>query len=432
MATFNIFAQKQKDKPEQVNLLLTIKYHCNSFRYGFGVSIPVTRWDMEKQRILPTKKNETVAENTLIARVLLAGDAVYKKFYTSGEYNPREKLTKELRQKLRIELDKILNRERQRNIIAEKNKIGFIAFGLKFSETKKGVHMKSFMGKFAEYLLKMEGKTEIDFNDIDLDFYERLKHYYTYEMQYSVNTIGRYIGYLKEIMTAAKKQHTNTDYLDFSGMSEDSGAVYLSEEHIMTLYKLDLSKQPNLESTRDLFVIGCYTALRYSDLSTFGQNNIENNMIKIQNFKTTNLVYIPIHPLVEEIMRKYNGKAPKVTSNSDMNEYIKVACEMAGLTHEVERLRTVRGKKTRLQNPFYELVTVHTSRRSFASNAFLAGMNTLHIMAITGHKTESEFMKYIRVSKEDRAKKAAEHQFFNWSNSRIEEISTGDKKEKAA
>ena len=355
-----------------------------------------------------------------------------KRNRSRGEHNPREPLTKELRQKLRIELDKILNRERQRNVINEKKKIGFIEFGLKFSETKTTKYIKAFIGKFANYLLKMEGKAEIAFNDIDLDFYERLKHYYTYEMQYSVNTIGRYIGYLKEIMAAAKKLHTNTDYLDFSGMSENIGAVYLSEEQIMTLYKLDLSKQPHLERTRDLFVIGCYTALRYSDLSTFGQSHVENNMIKIQNFKTTNLVYIPIHPLVEEIMRKYNGAAPKVTSNSDMNEYIKVVCKMAGLTHEVERLRTVKGKKTRLKNPFYELVSVHTSRRSFASNAFLAGMNTLHIMSITGHKTESEFMKYIRVSKEDRAKKAAEHQFFNWSDSRMEEINTGDKQEKAA
>ena len=100
-----------------------------------------------------------------------------------------------------------------------------------------------------------------------------------------------------------------------------------------------------------MLVIGCYTALRYSDLYTVGQSHVENNMIKIQNFKTTNLVYIPIHPLVEEIMRKYNGAAPKVTSNSDMNEYIKVVCKMAGLTHEVERLRTVKGKKTRLKNP---------------------------------------------------------------------------------
>ena len=432
MATFNIFAQKQTKNPEQVNLLLTIKYHCNSFRYGFGVSIPVTRWDMKKQRILPTQKNETVAENTLIARVLLAGDAVYKKFYTSGEHNPREPLTKELRQKLRIELDKILNRERQRNVIDEKKKIGFIEFGLKFSETKKTTYIKVFIGKFANYLLKMEGKTEIAFNDIDLDFYDRLKQYYTYEMGYSINTIGRYIGYLKEIMGAAKKLHNNTDYLDFTSTFEDIGAVYLSEAQLMTLYKLDLSKQPNLERTRDLFIIGCYTALRYGDLSTFGQSHIEKNMIKIQNFKTTNLVYIPIHPLVEEIMRKYNGEAPKVKNNGDMNRDIKTVCEMAGFTHEVERLRTVKGKKTRLKNPFYELVSVHTSRRSFASNAFLAGMNTLHIMSITGHKTESEFMKYIRVSKEDRAKKAAEHQFFNWSDSRMEEINTGDKQEKAA
>ena len=61
----------------------------------------------------------------------------------------------------------------------------------------------------------------------------------------------------------------------------------------------------------------------------------------------------------------------------------------------------------------YNLVTSHTARRSFATNAFLAGVPTLSIMKITGHKTEASFMRYIKMSAKDNAIKMQQHPFFN-------------------
>ncbi|MBL0282281.1 MAG: tyrosine-type recombinase/integrase [Bacteroidetes bacterium] len=40
----------------------------------------------------------------------------------------------------------------------------------------------------------------------------------------------------------------------------------------------------------------------------------------------------------------------------------------------------------------------HTARRSFATNQYLEGVPSITIMAITGHKTEKAFMKYIKVT----------------------------------
>ena len=52
----------------------------------------------------------------------------------------------------------------------------------------------------------------------------------------------------------------------------------------------------------------------------------------------------------------------------------------------------------------WEMLTTHTARRSFATNEFLAGTPTLIIMAITGHKTEKAFLKYIKLNSADHAK----------------------------
>lgn len=57
------------------------------------------------------------------------------------------------------------------------------------------------------------------------------------------------------------------------------------------------------------------------------------------------------------------------------------------------------------------MVTSHTARRSFATNAYRAGIPSLSIMQITGHSTETSFMKYIRISKEENAIALSKHTF---------------------
>jgi hypothetical protein len=52
---------------------------------------------------------------------------------------------------------------------------------------------------------------------------------------------------------------------------------------------------------------------------------------------------------------------------------------------------------------------------SFATNYYLQGFPTIDLMKITGHRTERSFLKYIRVSKLDTAKRLSEHIKANWS-----------------
>ena len=63
-------------------------------------------------------------------------------------------------------------------------------------------------------------------------------------------------------------------------------------------------------------------------------------------------------------------------------------------------------------NSKYELIKTYTARRSGATNMYLAGIPTLSIMKIAGHKTEHEFLKHKRVSKEETAEILANHEYF--------------------
>jgi hypothetical protein len=44
----------------------------------------------------------------------------------------------------------------------------------------------------------------------------------------------------------------------------------------------------------------------------------------------------------------------------------------------------------------WEMVMTHTAGRSFSTNMYLKGIPARTIMAISGHKTEKNFYKYIK------------------------------------
>ena len=54
--------------------------------------------------------------------------------------------------------------------------------------------------------------------------------------------------------------------------------------------------------------------------------------------------------------------------------------------------------------PKFNCIMNHTARRTFATLMYLKGIPTISIMAITGHTTEENFMKYIKLDKSEHAK----------------------------
>ena len=158
---------------------------------------------------------------------------------------------------------------------------------------------------------------------------------------------------------------------------------------------MDLTLNPRLDRVRDLFVIGCYTGLRFSDFSQLKKENIINGNFVITPQKTNDKVIVPIHSIVYTILDKYSYSLPEAISKQNFNLYIKEIAKLAGLCESVIINKISVNKCDNL--------SAHTARRSFATNLFLKGFPAINIMQITGHKTETAFMKYIKVTKEQTA-----------------------------
>lgn len=60
---------------------------------------------------------------------------------------------------------------------------------------------------------------------------------------------------------------------------------------------------------------------------------------------------------------------------------------LPGLNENTETEFTKAGAKVYGSYSKHQLICTHTARRSFATNTYLAGQQTLNIMAVTGHLT---------------------------------------------
>ena len=119
-------------------------------------------------------------------------------------------------------------------------------------------------------------------------------------------------------------------YLGFKVVSEESDAPFLSLKELKKIYELDLTKKPRYERIRDLFIIGCWTGLRYSDWNQIHQRNIFNkNYLRVKATKGERFIIIPLHHYVKVILEKYNYILPHVISNQKINDYLKEISQLA-------------------------------------------------------------------------------------------------------
>jgi hypothetical protein len=102
-----------------------------------------------------------------------------------------------------------------------------------------------------------------------------------------------------------------------------------------------------------------------------------------------------------------------------INYCIKKVAELAGIDQLETKEITKGGKKVIFNSKKFELVANHTARRSFCTNAYLSGMPTIDIMAISGHSSEKVFYNYIKASHLERAEKIGKHKFFSEGNLKI-------------
>ena len=224
-------------------------------------------------------------------------------------------------------------------------------------------------------------------------------------------------GLIEKIKAMTKKAGNygyavNRTFDEISVPEEDTCSIALSMNEITRIYYYTgLTKKQ--EKIRDLFIVGCLTGMRYSDYSTLTSDNIQKDIIIKKTKKTGVTVHVPVHSYIKELLEKYNGELPKDISIQHFNRSIKTICKKIGLTDKVVFTRTVGHNVVTDTYEMWQVISSHTARRSAATNMYNSGrMKTLQIMLITGHTTEKNFFRYIKIGREENAKNISTDLFF--------------------
>ena len=252
-------------------------------------------------------------------------------------------------------------------------------------------------------------------------FNDRFEERFTAWMQdkgYSANTIASQYSIMKVWFAEAEDKSLIIDkrFHKWMTKSHDVENIYLTEEEIERIYRLDFSSEElrsqidhrqRIEETRDMFVVACWTGLRFGDRKNLSNVEINGNMMTVHTKKTNNTVIIPLHPFVKEVYEKYGNRFPKVVHKTHTLQQIRLCAKWAGIDEHTSLSRVRGGRTVVKRGAKFDFLMNHTARRSFATNMYLKGVPPISIMAITGHTTEANFMKYIKVDKHQHAEVVA-------------------------
>ena len=262
-------------------------------------------------------------------------------------------------------------------------------------------------------------------SELDMDWYydfvERSQQSGRNGKPLTKNYISTHIKKIKRVMRYAEDKgnvvHNAYKSTSFKAPQETASSIHLNEEELKQIRELNLnSEQYSLDLTRDLFMIGAYSGLRVSDFNSLKIENIQNfdgtDILEVRCKKTHLLADVPLHSEVKRILIKYQNTLPPSQNEQVMNRNLKVLGKLAGILEDVVVEQTKGGKLMTYKSPKYKMISTHTARRSFCTNTYLSGIDTLDIMSMSTHKTEANFLKYIKVTGKERAKRIAEHKFF--------------------
>ena len=406
-----------------------------NLRLSTHISVPIQKWNLSRDGVAFNNFKQS-EEGSIIFGKLAKIERALNSLLEQDVVITAEQMT-QIIDDIAFEDERELERQKaaeEARKIAEANKMTLNKFIAMYIEqisngarqTERGMNfafstvksIKSALNQFAYYQEHL-GR-EIDFNDIDMNFY----HEYTAYLKgknYSINSIGKCIKELKTILATAEGEgfHTNAKYKDkkFKGTRVDVDNIYLTKEDLEKIRTVDLSKyEKGHEYVRDIFMVGVWTAQRVSDYNNISRENIktyvrevietdetgnkkivskEFTRIEIRQQKTGAKVVVPCSSELRSILEKYDYNLPHL-EDQVINRYIKEIGRDAGLTELVEIEKTQGGKAQTQRIEKYKLIHTHTARRTGATLMYLSGMDIYDIMKITGHSSPAMLKKYIK------------------------------------
>ncbi len=253
------------------------------------------------------------------------------------------------------------------------------------------------------------------------------KRFYLTFTDYLFNDIGSYDNHAGSMMKLLRAffNYLNNEFIIATGLYHNRFYITQQDIPVIVLYperlnflihnkEFENSLPKYLKAHKDMFVFGCTTALRFSDLVKLQPTNLETingNVYLCSTSQKTGMisrVYLPQY--AKDILSKYKRRKRslfKPISKTNFNIAIKKIAFLAGWTEPMIKTRNKRGESENLYRDaakqehyrFCDLVSSHTMRRTAITTLLRMGLNEINVRIISGHRANSpSFYRYVNYS----------------------------------
>jgi integrase len=274
---------------------------------------------------------------------------------------------------------------------------------------------------FELVLTELKGNNKREFSitkKYNASFYNKFCSYLFDDLNVMNNYVGQNMKIIRSFYNWCVYEQGITSgffHKKFYVLHEEPPIITLSIEQLnFLIFNEDFNQKltPHLQKTKDIFIIGCITALRISDIKRLKWQHVITrdgiSYLNIASQKTgyENLIKLPDFALA--ILKKYKGKQKQllpVPILSRFNIRIKEICEMAEWTWPILKQREKANKIIELKRDnnkpyrFCDLVSSHTMRRTCITNMLVSGMPEHVTRKISGHTSNSKsFFRYVSLA----------------------------------
>lgn len=242
-----------------------------------------------------------------------------------------------------------------------------------------------------EFLIWKYKTSDIDITKIDHAFIMDYDFWLRSVRKCANNTAVKYIKNFKKIirLCIANGWLTKDPFLGYKAKLKVVERPYLSKEEIQTIYEKEFASD-RLIQVRDIFLFSCYTGLAYVDVKKLTKSNVNigidgDQWIFTHRQKTDTSTRIPLLPLAQKLILKYENHPESVNSNvlfpvlsnQKMNSYLKEIASVCGINKEL---------------------TFHIARHTFATTVTLSnGVPIESVSKMLGHTNIKTTQHYAKI-----------------------------------
>lgn len=413
--TIRFVLHRRKDTPRQYLQMRVTPRGGKPISFATGVSLTAAEWDPMVGRA-KGRTQEAAEANTLIAQWSQLVANVFS-HYDSLNIVPT---ADQLRKAFERATDEVASTTAQYIVTPSRSMTLIAAFTQFVVELQReGNVSQGTIGALQSYR-RMLGDflPETPINNIDVPFMEAFHQWMVNDRRQQGVTVNGNLAKMRWFLRWARKKgiYSGTVDQEYRPRIKGSGIrarsiVFLT---IDELRKVEEYEFPNwaYNQAKDVFLFGCYTGLRSSDLIKLERADCFDDYISVMTQKTSHNIHIPLNAKAKAILDRYKGckiqrrqkvlgvKCPALPcpGNKTMNRHLHKIMEAIGINDPTRHVYYIGSERHDEVVPKSELISLHTARHTFIVTAISLGIPIPVIMEWTGHSGYNNMKPYIAVA----------------------------------